>query len=150
MYSDYIFSIIRFILSWFKYRDYFVKKAYLTSPVDVDITDAYKKEKRYDADVTYKVVYMFNNKEYIYVTRVRNHVWPPRRKMTFCAPVRLATLENEDVTAIVRKYAGPFNDFHNETVTLSDMGFPEGSVLELTNILGDKYLHKSSVDLDAR
>lgn len=138
---------MRYVMSLFKYRDHYIKKAYLIHPVDVDITNVYRKNKRFDANVVYKVVYVFNNKEYVYITRDNQHVWPPKRKgMTFCCPIKQVLLNTVDITEHVKKYAGPFNDFHHETVTFVDMGLPENAVLELVDVTGTRVTRRDSLN----
>ena len=87
-------------------------------------------------DFVFRITYLYNNKVYKYITLDQDHVWPPvaSRDISYNPPLKSVTDENgEDVTDIIKKFAGPRNNFHGETINLKDIGFEK---LTLTNILG--------------
>ena len=71
-------------------------------------------------DLVLTVKYMYNNKEYKYITRDRDFEWPPpppeNQKLHF--PITDAWACDDDgnkivnITSAIAKFAGPRNDFH--------------------------------------
>ena len=100
------------------------------------------------------VHYYFKNQEYIYLTHKNTFKWPPQRAkngMIFNLPIKFASIIDEegveqfDVTEHIKKYAGPFNDFHEETIILKDIEkyFPK---LKLVNILDQTVILDTETD----
>jgi len=161
-----IISLIQYIRDFLEYGDYYIKRAeilYTRNEVKLvdDITYEYRKfgsKKIIDeispevVEFLFRITYFFNNKQYIYLTRNTNHVFPLVKKaITFCLPVREATLlDNEgkpvfDVTNHVKMYAGPTNDFHGENIRLRDIEL-EYPKIRLTNILGNTVEYDTARD----
>lgn len=147
-------QFFKYILSYFEYRDYHIKKAeflYMRNGIKLldDITHEYREgpKKIVDemspdvVDFLFRVRYIFKNKEFVYLTRNPNHVFPPVKKgMSFTLPVKEAMLLDLDgvpvfdVTKHVKMYEGPMGDFHGETILLRDIEI-EYPTLRLTNIM---------------
>jgi len=147
-------QFFKYILSYFEYRDYHIKKAeflYMRNGIKLldDITHEYREgpKKIVDemlpdvVDFLFRIRYIFKNKEFVYLTRNPNHVFPPVKKgMSFTLPVKEAMLLDSDgvpvydVTKHVKMYEGPMGDFHGETILLRDIEI-EYPTLRLTNIM---------------
>ena len=139
---------IQFFMDIFRYKDYYIKRAdviYIQDGIKCidDITYEYRKGEKIikSPDFLFRVKYFYNNKEYLYLTRNPNHVFPPVKKgMSFSLPVKEAMLLDANnvpiynVTKHVKMYEGPFGDFHGETILLRDIEieFPK---IRLTNIM---------------
>lgn len=142
-------SLIYFFVFWYRYffhyKNYHIKDAFLTTSTDkvrVDIQD-YNSFDYFEEDITVFIHYYFRNKEYIYVTHSKVFDWPPVRTqngMIFNLPIKYAAVLNDDdveqfnVTTHIQKYAGPYNDFHEETILFKDIE-SYYSKLKLINIL---------------
>lgn len=151
MILQFLNSIIYFFTFWYRYffwyQNYHIKDVQLTIDNSHLIKNVViQKENNFEhvkESVLFFIKYYFKNREYIYVTRKKVFVWPPSRTkngLIFNLPVKYAAVVDEhgveqfDVTKHVQKYAGPFNDFHEETILLKDI---EGyyPTLKLTNVL---------------
>jgi len=136
-------NIIHFFVSWFRYlfqaQNYKVNGAFLMLDDEelVDITRQYKTGTREiplePEQGFYEVFYCFKNEHYAYCTRRENHIWPPTRVSSCCLPIIYANDGEKDVLKLVKKYAGPYNDFHQEEVKVSDLRFEK---LILKNVIG--------------
>ena len=139
----------------FEYNDYYIKKAdFLYTKNEIKLLDNVTKEYRKGGpkniidemtpdivDFLFRIRYIFKNKEYLYLTRNPNHVFPPTKKgMSFSLPVKEAMLLDNNnvpiynVTKHVKMYEGPFGDFHGETILLRDI-YVEYPKIRLTNIM---------------
>jgi hypothetical protein len=157
---------IKQIINYFRYRDYYIKKAeilYIRNDISTseDITDEYRSighKKLLDeksSEVTefvFRIKYLFNHKMYIYLTRNPNHVFPPiKNGITFSIPIKEATVLDDDdvpsydVTDHVKMYAGPNGDFHGETIRLRDI-YVKYPKLRLTNVLGTTVEYDTTKD----
>ena len=142
---------IQFFMDIFRYKDYYIKRAdiiYIQDGIKLidDITYEYRKGQKIIKspeiiDFLFRVKYFYNNKEYLYLTRNINHVFPPVKKgMSFSLPIKEALILDANnvpiynVTKHVKMYEGPFGDFHGETILLRDIEieFPK---IRLTNIM---------------
>jgi hypothetical protein len=92
-----------------------------------------------------KIVYIFNNREYTYVTRDMEYEWPPKKSvMRFAVPYKHAVLLDSNdtpvrnITAEFNQYAGPRSDFHGASVPLSDMVDKPFTQLRVTNIMNQQ------------
>ena len=114
-------TFVQYIRFLFEYRDYHIKKAeivYVRNEIKLadDITDEYKQfgcKKTVDelskevTDFLFRIKYFFNNREYIYLTRNPNHVFPPVKKaITFSLPVKEAILLDEDDKPVKKSSGG--------------------------------------------
>ena len=93
-----------------------------------------------------KIVYFFNNREYVYVTSSMEYDWPPKKvtSMSFVLPIKNAVLLNADdapvknITKQFNEYAGPRCDYHGAPVPLTDMIDKPFSKLRVTNIMNQQ------------
>jgi len=93
-----------------------------------------------------KIVYFFNNREYVYVTSSMDYEWPPKKvtSMSFVLPIKNAVLLNDDdapvknITKQLNEYAGPRCDYHGAPVPLTDMIDKPFSKLRVTNIMNQQ------------
>ena len=97
-----------------------------------------------------KIVYIFNNREYTYVTRDMEYTWPPKKSMMrFAVPYKQAVLLDtndtpvKNITAEFNQYAGPRSDFHGSPVPVSDMVDKPFTKIRITNIMNQQ----STIDL---
>ena len=151
-----IITIVQFFKSMFEYKDYYIKKAdFVYTKNEIKLLDNVTKEYREGGpkkivdemapdvvDFLFKIRYIFKNKEYLYLTRNPNHVFPPAKKgMLFSLPVKEALILDANnvpiynVTKHVKMYEGPFGDFHGETILLRDIYEIEYPKIRLTNIM---------------
>jgi hypothetical protein len=161
---DYFINIVQYIQFFWNYfftiKNYTIQSAYLFYTRDEesdyeDITYEYKKEgvkgvmreKSSDvADFFFHVEYVYNSKNYVYLTRDQDHVFPPlKAKTSFRLPIKEAFVIDKDgapvynVTDVLKMYEGPHVDFHGETLFLRDLNLDdeeEGYRLRLVNVLG--------------
>jgi len=161
---DYFINIVQSVQFLWKYfftvKNYTIQSAYLLYTRDEeydceDITCEYKNEGakgvlcEKSSDVTdffFHVEYVYNSKNYVYLTRDPDHVFPPQKVRTsFRLPIKEAFVLDKDgapvynVTDILKMYEGPHVDFHGETLFLRDLNLDdeeEGYQLRLVNILG--------------
>lgn len=148
---NYILFCIQFFRNIFRYKDYYIKRAdiiYIQDGIKLidDITYEYRKGQNiikspHIIDFLFRVKYFYNNKEYLYLTRNINHVFPPVKKgMSFSLPIKEALILDANnvpvynVTSHVKRYAGPNGNFHEETIRLRDI-YLEYPKLRLTNIM---------------
>ena len=93
-----------------------------------------------------KIVYVFNNREYIYTTSDMSYEWPPKKvsSMSFVLPYKNAVLMDSDsvpvrnITKELNQYAGPRFDFHGAPVPLTDMIDKPFTKLRVTNIMNQQ------------
>jgi hypothetical protein len=93
-----------------------------------------------------KVVYFFNNKEYVYITNEMDYQWPPEKasSMRFVLPFKNAVLVDDadvpvkNITSELFKYAGPRFDFHGSPIPIADMIVKPFMKLRMTNILNQQ------------
>jgi hypothetical protein len=92
-----------------------------------------------------KITYVFNSREYVYVTRDMEYSWPPKKSaMRFAIPYKQAVLVDDSDTPVknithdVNQYAGPRSDFHGAPVPLIDMIDRPFTKLILTNIMNQQ------------
>lgn len=92
-----------------------------------------------------KIVYVFNGREYVYVTRDMEYSWPPKKSaMRFAVPYKQAILVDDNdtpvknITTEFNQYAGPRSDFHGASVPLTDMVEKPFTKLILTNIMNQQ------------
>jgi hypothetical protein len=92
-----------------------------------------------------KITYVFNSREYVYVTRDMEYSWPPKKSaMRFAIPYKHAVLVDssdtpvKNITNEVNQYAGPRSDFHGAPVPLTDMIDRPFTKLILTNIMNQQ------------
>ena len=149
-------NIIYFFTFWYRYffwyKNYHIKSAVLTISNEVIVYQVanlnYQILKGKNMIINYSDVkddfkmlirYCFNNQEYIYLTHKKVFEWPPKKTSGMFLPIKFASIIDEegveqyDVTEHIKKYAGPFNDFHGEIILLSDIEkyYPK---LKLVNI----------------
>jgi hypothetical protein len=164
-------NIIYFFIFWYRYffwyKNYHIKSAVLTLTNEVIVCQVanlnYQTSKGKVMTINYSDVkddfkmlirYCFKNQEYIYLTHKKVFKWPPERTkngLIFNLPVKFASVVDEegveqyDVTEHIKKYAGPFNDFHEETILIKDIEryFPK---LKLVNILDQKVILDTETD----
>lgn len=152
MFYSLIVKVYIFLKTLFTLRDYTICKAYLeyTSPPKKSATWSpfWRREERdWGPDTEYRCVdvkgafgrlgdtpegvkdtylsveYVYDGKDYVYVTKNLNPPWPPKESMelTFSMPIREAKLFNvdtlvRDVTDELKQVMGPRKDFHGEDV----------------------------------
>lgn len=101
-----------------------------------------------------RVKYWYNNQVYKYITENIDHAWPPKNNgFSFTVPYIGAWLADagdkpiRDILLKIKRYAGPKNDFHGETVAVKDLLYYDDETLEreypkikVTNAIG---IHKS-------
>jgi hypothetical protein len=93
-----------------------------------------------------KIVYVFNNREYIYTTSDLQYEWPPKKvtSMSFVLPYKNAVLMNSEsvpvknITKELNQYAGPRYDFHGAPVPLTDMIDKPFTQIRVTNIMNQQ------------
>ena len=154
-------------------KDYSIRRVYLeytVSQVSIDVSEFWAREKKkwetlpdvYSVDingkdrsylpipeciedVVIKIVYMFNNKEYIYTTKDFDYSWPPKKShMSFVLPFKNAVLLGKDnkpvknITRQLNQYAGPRYDYHGSDATLLDMIDKPFTKLRVTNIMNQE------------
>ena len=92
-----------------------------------------------------KIVYVFNSREYVYVTRDLKYTWPPKKStMRFAVPYKHAVLLDDDdtpvknITSEFSQYAGPKSDFHGTPVPLGDMIDKPFTKIRITNIMNQQ------------
>ena len=92
-----------------------------------------------------KIVYVFNSREYVYVTRDVEYAWPPKKTaMRFALPYKHAVLVDDNDTPVknityeLTRCAGPRSDFHGAPVPLSDMVDKPFTKLILTDIMNQQ------------
>ena len=93
-----------------------------------------------------KIVYFFNNREYVYVTNSMEYEWPPKKvtSMNFVLPIKNAVLLNSDgvpvknITKQINEYAGPRCDYHGAPVPLTDMIDKPFTDLRVTDIMNQQ------------
>lgn len=92
-----------------------------------------------------KIVYVFNNKEYIYATVGSEYKWPPvKTNVNFVLPIKNAVLLNsnnrpvKNITAELNQFAGPRCDFHGIQVPLYEMIDKPFTKLRVTNIMNEQ------------
>jgi len=162
--SKYTLAIIHFFknvwISFFKPKNYYIQTAHIVYTKEgaeqdtEDVTQEYRRggpkqimnEKSTDVvDFYFRVKYLYNSKQYFYITRSATHVFPPLApKMTFRLPIKEAFMLDIDnvpmynITDDIKMYEGPHYDFNNETVLLSDMLGSEKNcpTIRLVNIMG--------------
>lgn len=107
-------------------------------------------------DILTRINYYYGNAPYTYITRKLDPEWPPRKQgMNFTLPIREAHLVDDngkpfaEVTAAVKKVAGPYGDFFGEDVRVCDI-FPKGVTLKVTNIMNQHKVYSSSDTLLAK
>ena len=167
-----VLGYVEYFLSLFKLKDYTIQKVTLEyvvkedceeelspfwsqqQPLWTDLPDIFK------ADVhlvdflplpscvvnpILKIVYVFNNREYVYVTRDMTYSWPPKKStMRFAVPYKQAVLLDDDdtpvknITSEFSQYAGPRSDFHGTPVPIHDMVGKPATKLRLTNIMNQQ------------
>ncbi len=73
------------------------------------------------------VKYIYNDNLYIYVTRNPEFCWPPKKVPGLNPKIVKANwvITNDDLTRYITSYAGPYNDFHGEELTLDDIDIDE-------------------------
>ena len=173
--SRYALAIIYFFkniwTSYFKPKNYYIQTAHIVytrkgADQDVeDVTQEYRKggpnqimnEKSTEVvDFFFRVKYLYNSKQYFYITRSATHVFPPLvPKMAFRLPIKEAFLLDSDnvpmynITDEIKMYEGPHYDFHGETVSLRDMiGGDEDNcpTVQLVSIMGTVVEYKLETD----
>jgi len=160
----YIVSFVQYIKNiqeyYFKPKNYYIQRAYLVYMRNEewdtdDITHEYRKggskevmsQKSMDViDFYFKIKYLYNSKQYYFMSRDPDHVFPPPApKMAFRLPIKEAFLLDSDnvpmhnVTHEIKMYEGPHYDFHSQTISLHDMSLDDEEdcpTLRLVNILG--------------
>ena len=84
------------------------------------------------------VRYIYNDKEYIYITKGDTFVWPPKKVPGFNPKIVKAEYlcgDSQDyLLDYILAYAGPFNDFHGQELTLDDIDIDRD--IKLTNQSG--------------
>ena len=97
-----------------------------------------------------KIVYIFNSREYVYVTRDMKYAWPPKKSsMRFAVPYKHAVLLDDadtpvrNITSEFNQYAGPRSDFHGAPVPVGDMIDKPFTKVRITNIMNQQ----STIDL---
>jgi len=173
-----VVGVVHLIREWTKPKDYTIRKVlleYMVKDTDTDTdTDFWKNQKKnwdtlpdvFTVDVhkkvflplpksvenpILKIVYVFNNREYIYTTRDIEYSWPPKKvtNMSFVLPLKNAVLMNSEeepvknITSQINQYAGPRFDFHGAPVPLTDMIDKPFTKLRVTNIMNQQ----STLDL---
>jgi hypothetical protein len=91
------------------------------------------------------VKYVYNDLTYIYVTRNPEFSWPPKKVPGFNPKITKATyihVEDKEglseyLTNYIKSYAGPFNDFHGETLTLDDIDIDDAIII--TNHMNESF-----------
>lgn len=152
MFYSLIVNVYIFLKTLFTLRDYTIRKAYLeyTSPPKKSATwSAFWRREERDwgsgtgcqfvdvkgsfgrlgdtpegvKDTYLRVDYVYDGKDYVYVSKNPNPHWPPKESMEliFSMPIREAKLFNvdipiRDVTDDLKQVMGPRKDFHGEDV----------------------------------
>ena len=138
-------------------NDFWEKESYHwdgeTSAYFTDITKRPYKNFNVPDNVTKTVIrvkYWHNNQVFKFITTNVNHEWPPKKTgFSFSIPYIGAWLMDSndkplrDILLKVRRYAGPKNDFHGETVPVRDLLYYDDDTLEreypkirVTNAIG--------------
>lgn len=154
---DAVLSVYDFFRNLFRVRNYRVRYATLKftrneESACEDITYEYKQDgpvtvmREKAAEVTdfvFHVTYTFNAKDYVYVTRNPNHVFPPpKTPLLFRVPIKDAFLLDAygvpvyNVTRDMTMYEGPHTNFHGETIQFRDIFDLECPTIQLVSILG--------------
>jgi hypothetical protein len=89
-----------------------------------------------------RVKYVYNDQEYTYFTRNPKFSWPPKKVPGFNPKITSAMTREGDFTDIVVSYAGPFNDFHGETMKLYDI------YIMRDLILNNKFVIKKDIEFN--
>ena len=172
--SRYALAIIQFFkniwIAYFKPKNYYIQKAhivYIRDGADQDVEDVTQEYRRGGAkqimnekstdvvDFYFRVKYLYNSRQYLYITRNATHVFPPLvPKMTFRLPIKEAFLLDSDnvpmynITDEIKMYEGPHCDFHDETIQLCDMLGDEDNcpAVRLVNIMGTVTEYKLATD----
>jgi len=165
-------EVFHFFREWTRAKDYTIKGVslfYRVNYFSVDLSEFWAKEgKKWDvfpdvfavdvkdktflplpecvADPVLKILYVFNNKEYVYTTRDLDFKWPPEQitKMSFVLPIKNAVLLDEEdnpIKNITREFtqcAGPRYDYHGLPVPLTDMIEKPFSKIRVTNIMNQQ------------
>jgi len=98
-------------------------------------------------DVRFQITYKHDGKVYTYVTGDINYSWPPKKMPGMNPTIREAFAvtrdgDHDDVTERVRRFAGPYSDFHGERVRLTDLFAEDYTFCKMTNMLGQsKVVH---------
>jgi len=96
-------------------------------------------------DYFFEILYKVHSKEYVYLTRNPDHVFPPPRpQLSFRLPVQEAFLIDSkgvavfNITKQVKLYEGPNLDFHGETIRLRDLDIdePECTGVRFVSVVG--------------
>ena len=172
-----VLGYVEYFLSLFKLKDYTIRKVTLEyivndecgeklspfwseqQPMWTDLPDIFKADVHLVdflplpscvANPILKIVYVFNSREYVYVTRDMKYSWPPKKStMRFAVPYKQAVLVDDDdtpiknITAEFNQYAGPRSDFHGSSVSVSDMNYKPFTKIRVTNIMNQQ----STIDL---
>ncbi len=92
-----------------------------------------------------KIVYIFNSREYVYVTKDMEYDWPPKKTtMSFVLPYKHAVLLDSEgtpvknITSQFNQLAGPKFDFHGNKVPFTDMFEKPFTKLRVTNIMNQQ------------
>ena len=87
-----------------------------------------------------RVTYIYNKQKYKYITKNPQFKWPPKKVPGFNPKIKKATVLYKgngkvcgDYTKCINKYAGPFNDFCGDYISLHDMFIPDENI-ELVNM----------------
>ena len=101
--------------------------------------------KKYPTSAKFHIDYIFNFKRYTYIADTYDYTWPPATDTSakFSAAIKAAISKNrngEDVTHILKRYAGPRGDFHGKSVHVRDVFGDDYIAME--DALGERKLLK--------
>jgi len=105
-------------------------------------------------DTIFKVKYWYQGRLYNFVTRDKDHTWPPvqSKEMKFTLPIVNAVIIKEDGTVVsvndqIKKTAGPFHNFFNQKLTPYDIiDTYDFNTLVLVNVLNNVFkFHKDEI-----
>jgi hypothetical protein len=167
-----VLAIIHAVKEMFRTRDYTIRKVlleYSVSDGEASMNEFWKQQKInwvtlpdiFTVDVKnktflplpsciqkplLKITYVFNSREYVYMTDDLQYTWPPKKvtTMSFVLPYKNVTLMNSEgvpVKNITREFnqiAGPRFDFHGAQVALIDMIEKPFTKIRLTNIMNQQ------------
>jgi len=93
------------------------------------------------------IKYWYNNRKYVYMTRDKNHSWPPAepKDVKFRLPIiKVVIVKNDNtiecITKKFKKAAGPYGNFFNQPVTPYDIiDIVEFQCMVMVNVMNMTY-----------